>query len=332
MSPRCPGSDRPASSDSVLAEFGHEVPWHRVVLADGAIATPDSSSQRRLLRAEGVTIGPTRNGRIDMKTARWDPPTTPPTDAATDLAWVGRSQSAKGVRQRRFDLTSDGRVIPGLLWTPVGAKGPRPLVLIGHGAANTKSEPYVMSMARRFVRHHKFAAVAIDGPVHGDRRRDGSLDGAVMFLEFAQRWANDPDVTRNMAADWRATIDVIQTLPEIGQCPVGWWGLSMGTIFGLPVVASDRRVTAAVLGCMGTGGPSDAVRDQVVADAHAIECPVLFLMQWDDHIFSRAACLDLFDTLGSTDKRLHVHPGAHASVPAEELDVSESFLASLLSA
>jgi dienelactone hydrolase len=153
-----------------------------------------------------------------------------------------------------------------------------------------------------------------------------------MFLEFAQVWANDPAVTSLMTADWRATIDAVQDLPEVGRGAVGWWGLSMGTIFGLPVVASDERVSAAVLGCMGTGGPSDAVRDQVVADARAIECPVLFLMQWNDQIFSRAACLDLFDTLGSASKRLHVQPGGHADVPAEELDASESFLAELLGA
>ena len=66
-----------------------------------------------------------------------------------------------------------------------------------------------------------------------------------------------------------------------------------------------------------------------LADADAIQCPVLFLMQWDDEIFSRAACVDLFDQFGSNNKRLHVQPGAHASVPAEELDASEAFLANL---
>ncbi len=250
--------------------------------------------------------------------------------ASSALTFMGQTLDSKGVRQRRFDIERDGRTIPGLLWTPVDGRGPRPLVLLGHGAGNTKSEPYIMAMARRFVRHHQFAAVCIDGPVHGDRRADGGGNGGLMFLEFAQRWAHDPDLTDAMTGDWRATLDAVALVPEVGVGPVGWWGLSMGTIFGLPVVASDERLQAAVLGCMGLGGPTDAVRQRVLDDAEAITCPVLFLVQWDDEIFTRRSSLDLFDALGSTDKRLHAHPGSHTAVPIEEMDASEAFLAARL--
>lgn len=50
------------------------VPWHRVVNARGEIsARGDPSGEReqaRLLRAEGVAIGP--GGRIDLGRFRWD--------------------------------------------------------------------------------------------------------------------------------------------------------------------------------------------------------------------------------------------------------------------
>jgi len=36
--------------------------------------------------------------------------------------------------------------------------------------------------------------------------------------------------------------------------------------------------------------------------------------------------LDLFDAIASPDKRLHVQPGAHAAVPAEEFQHSVDFL------
>jgi alkylated DNA nucleotide flippase Atl1 len=42
-----------------------DVPWHRIVRADGSLAKGDR--QRRLLEAEGV---PFRGDRVDMRTAR----------------------------------------------------------------------------------------------------------------------------------------------------------------------------------------------------------------------------------------------------------------------
>src|SRR5574340_1815777 len=101
-----------------------------------------------------------------------------------DVRWHAHDVAAKGVRERRFDVHRGDRVIPALLWTPEAGAGPRPLVLIGHGAAQTKSEQYGVALGRTLGRHHGIAAVAIDGPVHGDRRADGWADGTRMFLEF----------------------------------------------------------------------------------------------------------------------------------------------------
>jgi methylated-DNA-protein-cysteine methyltransferase-like protein len=43
------------------------VPWHRIVRADGSIATHPPARQRALLEAEGV---PFRGRRVDMRVAR----------------------------------------------------------------------------------------------------------------------------------------------------------------------------------------------------------------------------------------------------------------------
>ena len=43
----------------------HDLPWHRVVRADGTI--PQGQPQRKLLRAEGV---PMRGARVDLDQAR----------------------------------------------------------------------------------------------------------------------------------------------------------------------------------------------------------------------------------------------------------------------
>lgn len=53
----------------VMARHGSEVPWHRVVHADGTCATHKSAHQLDLLRDEGA---PVLGARVDMAHARWD--------------------------------------------------------------------------------------------------------------------------------------------------------------------------------------------------------------------------------------------------------------------
>ncbi|HEY3942873.1 MAG TPA: dienelactone hydrolase family protein [Acidimicrobiales bacterium] len=239
------------------------------------------------------------------------------------MRW-GPAAADDGVVERPFWVPSGDRTVPGLLWTPVRAVGPRPLVLVGHGASGSKREGYVVTLARQLVRSRGYAAAAIDGPVHGERRPDADAPPMLVLLEFSQLWAADPTMTDRMVADWRATIDALECLEGIGPGPVGYWGLSMGTILGLPLAAADRRIGVAVLGLMGLTGPS---RERIALDAPRIRCPLLFLVQWDDEMFERQAAGALFDLFGSADKRLHAYPGRHGQVPDEAFAASEAFLA-----
>jgi dienelactone hydrolase len=156
--------------------------------------------------------------------------------------------------------------------------------------------------------------------MHGDRAK---LLGRDPGIASERRWWRE-NLTDEMVEDWQATIDALQKLDGIGIGPVGYWGLSMGTIFGLPFVAAEPRVQVAVLGLMGAMGPT---RDRLRKDAARVDCPVLFLVQWDDDLVPRESALELFGALGATDKRLHAHPGIHTAVPREEFDAGEAFLA-----
>jgi methylated-DNA-protein-cysteine methyltransferase related protein len=60
-----PGAPRLVGS--VLATT-HDIPWHRVVRADGSL--PKGASQRELLLREGV---PMRGDRVDLREARLPP-------------------------------------------------------------------------------------------------------------------------------------------------------------------------------------------------------------------------------------------------------------------
>lgn len=130
-------------------------------------------------------------------------------------------------------------------------------------------------------------------------------------------------MTDAMVTDWRMTLDSLEALEEVDTVRVGWWGLSMGTILGLPFVAGEPRIAAAVLGLMGMTGPT---RERISTDAPQVCCPVLYLVQWDDELFDRAAAFELFDAIGSGDKRLHANLGRHGEVPDDEFEASAAFL------
>jgi methylated-DNA-protein-cysteine methyltransferase related protein len=66
---------------TVMAQYGDEVPWHRVVRSDGSCAPGVREEQMARLRSEDV---PMRANRVDMTRARWDGHTTRRTRAQAD--------------------------------------------------------------------------------------------------------------------------------------------------------------------------------------------------------------------------------------------------------
>ncbi|RJK97540.1 MGMT family protein [Vallicoccus soli] len=63
------GESSPRAVGVVLAHHGHDVPWWRVVLADGRPAPVGRERALARLAAEGV---PVEDGRVDLAAARWD--------------------------------------------------------------------------------------------------------------------------------------------------------------------------------------------------------------------------------------------------------------------
>jgi dienelactone hydrolase len=225
-----------------------------------------------------------------------------------------------GLVQREFTMHRGARRVPGVLWAPAQPVAGKPLVLFGHGASGDRHQTPIPYVARKLVAAAGFFAVAIDGPVHGRRKVGDGARGA-----FAIEWRRDGCVA-DMLGDWRAVLDVMQSQPEVGAGTVGYWGLSMGSIFGIPLVAAEPRIKVAVLGLLGLTGPTEAYRQQLRSAAAAVTCPVLFLMQLEDELFARDRYIELFDGIASDDKRVHANPGLHPEVPGEELDFSAEFL------
>ncbi|MBP8536821.1 dienelactone hydrolase family protein [Streptomyces sp. MK37H] len=232
--------------------------------------------------------------------------------------------SSDGVREQLFTLGE----IPGVLWTPEGAAGARPLILLGHGGGQHKKAPDILARAHRFVAECGFAAVAVDVPGHGDRppheeynriatenqaRVAAGAELAPLIAEFQAL------VARRTVPEWQAVLDAVQQLDHVGAGPVGYWGISLGCGLGVPFVAAEPRVRAAVLGLGGALASAGA--------AARITVPVEFLVQWDDERVPRDQSLALFDALASAEKTLHANPGTHGEIPAFELDSTLRFFA-----
>ena len=240
------------------------------------------------------------------------------------LRWTTDAVSSDQVCERDFDLDRDGKSVPGVVWHPARRAGPRPLVLMGHGGSGHKRSAKMLQLAHIFAAKHGCWAAAIDGPVHGAR---GPVTDPT-HPAYRQMWQR-PEVVQEMVDDWRATLDALVALEEVDAGRVGYWGLSMGTMFGLPYVATDPRIRAAVLGKAGMRGASvqrSGIDRHFRIYAPKVIMPVLFAMQWDDERFDRDGQLELFDSIASRDKRLHAYPGPHADDGPEAFEVGATFL------
>lgn len=210
--------------------------------------------------------------------------------------------------------------------TPEGAAGTRPLILMGHGGGQHKAAPRIVAGARRFAAECGFAAVAIDAPGHGDRPKTAELDQA--FTGMRTRAAAGEPMFPLVAAlhtllaqqsvpEWRSVLDAVAEIDCVGGGPVGYLGMSLGCGLGVPLVAAEPRIRAAVLGLFGALGLAEA--------AARITIPVHFVMQWDDERVPRQESLALFGAFASAEKALHANPGKHGDVPAFETENSLRF-------
>jgi dienelactone hydrolase len=237
----------------------------------------------------------------------------------------GAETTTDGVTERLFSIGD----APGATWAPAGAQGPRPLILLGHGGGAHSTHASIVNRARRYVTGAGYAVAALDAPGWGGRPTPEEYEpynAEIEELLAAGKSSGDAYARRGVAAaglaipEWQAAIDMLTALDWIGRdAKVGYWGVSLGTAIGLPLVAAEPRIGAAVLGLMGL--PS------LEGPAARLTVPVEFHLQWDDEIVPRADGLALFGAIASKEKTLHANPGRHADVPSFEADSTERFFA-----
>ena len=246
------------------------------------------------------------------------------------LRWVGEPMSEGGVTERRFDLGRESGTVPGILWAPAEPERPLPLVLMGHGGSGHKRSDRQLMLGRRFASVLQIATAAIDGPFHGNRVAE-AVDRRQYQAMMAA--AGVDKVVHGMVDDWRVTLDTLSQLDGIDGDRVAYIGFSMGTRFGLPyVAAAGDRLRCAVLGKNGmrqtSAMPSTVdMASRFAQDAPKVGVPVLFHVQWDDELFPRDGQFELFDRLGTRDKRLIAFPGLHSGAAPEAVRAWCEFIA-----
>ncbi|MFJ3835354.1 alpha/beta hydrolase [Streptomyces sp. NPDC090054] len=230
-----------------------------------------------------------------------------------------------GVLEREFTLGE----IPGILWTPVPATAPVPLILIGHPPLGLgRMYPRLAGRARHYASEYGFAAATIELPGSGERPRWAAAEQARADLRRVME-AGDPvgdeivdalilPLVERAVPEWRTALDSLLSLPEIDG-PVGYEG---GVIsIGVRLAAVEPRIVAAGFFA------GSLVPAAMFEEARQVTIPLHVLLQWDDEGNDRQAALNLFDAFGSKEKTLHANLGGHTGVPQFELDTGARFFA-----
>jgi len=224
-------------------------------------------------------------------------------------------------------ITSDGVTtrelvlgnVTAALWAPEYADPGTPIVLLGHGGGRQHRHHRAMSGPARLLADVGFRALALDVEGHGPRPRTPYDEEEVAVLHAARR-AGEPigpiverynaDLARRTVPEWRALLAGMLAVPEIGDAPVGYWGIALGTAIGVPLVAEESLIRAAVFGLFWAS--------TLVGPARRITVPIEFDLQWHDEHIPREDGRALFDAFASTEKSLHVNAGTHMEMPRFE--------------
>jgi dienelactone hydrolase len=133
----------------------------------------------------------------------------------------------------------DGGSVTGLLFDPVGRAGPRPGIVLMHGAPGSAR---AMAGHGQALAAHGAVVIAIDAPF---TRRGGP------FLRFIEA---DRAEQIQLIKDLQRAVDVLRTRPNVDNQRIAYLGISYGGAVGVLFAGIERRIKAAAL-VVADGGP-----------------------------------------------------------------------------
>lgn len=247
---------------------------------------------------------------------------------ATWLAPLARSD--REARAFRFEYSSRGDRVPGLLLLPAEGAGPWPLVLLQHGAGGSKDADYLDAARLPWV-HRGLAVASIDLPLHGER---GSAKLTEILLAglaepSAERDAGGrglwSDFVRQSLHDLGRALDALAPHPELDAERIAYAGFSLGAILGALFAPEEPRLRSAALALGGAGFGPPAL-DPAHGIARFAPRPLLLLNATRDERIPRAAAEALHAAAGEP-KELRWFECGHHDLPGVALKAMWQFLA-----
>jgi len=178
-------------------------------------------------------------------------PVAPVHDPREPLSpFYGPGEDREGVRRTRFEYSSAGDRVEGILWRPEGSQT-RPLVLVGHPRDGSKDAPELEALARGWT-NAGAAVAAIDLPLHGGRA-SGKLGERVLGAVGARAAADalDADLWRHVVhqatTDFARALTLLAERPAIDASRLAFAGFGLGAQLGADLCADDARLCASAL-------------------------------------------------------------------------------------
>jgi dienelactone hydrolase len=247
--------------------------------------------------------------------------------------WVRDLDAAPGpgVRALRFEYSSRGDRVPGILLLPADRRPPFPLVLLQHGAGGSKEADYLDAARLPWVRGGA-AVASIDFPLHGERAN--AKLGARLLAAIAARSSDAADAqgaallrdfTRQALHDLGRALDALETRPEIDPDRVAYAAFSLGAILGALFCPGELRLRAAALALAGGGlGPGDL--DPARHIRGFAGRPLLLVNATRDERIPRAAA-EALHAAAPEPKQIAWFESGHSNLPGRALKAMWTFLA-----
>ncbi len=221
----------------------------------------------------------------------------------------------------RFSLTLAGEVAPGVAFFPAENDERMPLVLIQHPATGSKDDYFVRDVGMAWARRG-WVCAGLDAPLHGERAEYDPM----RVLRDREGF---PALSAQFSAEVSAAIDALAERYPVDASRLGYVGYSMGSMLGIPAVASDGRFTAAAFCLVGEGGTLGEAAAEGSPVGKLGGVAVRIVAKTRDEYFSKASTEALYAALPG-EKDLVWLPGGHFEIGADVIGAAESWLVARL--
>jgi dienelactone hydrolase len=181
--------------------------------------------------------------------------------------WPTRRVLYEEKDHRRYGVEFDGIKgdrVPAYLYVPKDGKATHPAVLLQYGSGGNKDTFYIVALGKQFVARG-FVVLTIDVPNRGARRFRDPNDNRGFLL----RLLSGTGTLRQTMGDYSRAIDYLMSLPDVDHDRVGYAGISLGAITGIPFVAHDERIHA-MASIVGGGNFLGALKVPIAPDVQAV--------------------------------------------------------------